>query len=298
VRIGIDLGGSKIEVIAIQDDGTSLLRRRVETPKQDYYGILNTIVGLVSSVETELSQTGSVGVGSPGAISPRSGLIKNANSIVLIGMPLDKDLSERLGRPVRVENDANCFALSEATDGAGRDRSVVFAVILGTGVGGGISIHKQILSGRNRIAGEWGHNPLPWPDAHDAPAVKCYCGKTGRIETYLSGSGLCREYHKLSGVELTAEYIARAAIKNDAAAISALKTYKDRLARSLAPVINIIDPDIVVLGGGLSRIESLYAGLPQLLEKYVFSDRLSVDIVPAVHGDSSGVRGAAWLWPP
>jgi fructokinase len=296
VRIGIDLGGTKIEVIAIHDDGTPLLRRRVETPRQDYSGILNTIVGLVPSVELELSQSGSIGVGMPGVISPHSGLVKNANSTVLIGKPFDRDLSEKLGRPVRVENDANCFVLSEATDGAGRHGSVVFGVILGTGVGGGISIHKEILSGRNRIAGEWGHNPLPWPDEHDTPGAKCYCGKIGCIETYLSGAGLSREYQKLCGVALAAESIARAAINNDLAAVAALKRYTDRLARGLATVVNVIDPDIIVLGGGLSRIEGLYSGLAQLLEKYAFSDSLSVDVVPATHGDSSGVRGAAWLW--
>jgi fructokinase len=296
VRIGIDLGGTKIEVIAIHDDGTALLRRRVETPRQDYCGILNTIVGLVSSVELELSQRGSIGVGMPGAISPHSELIKNANSTVLIGKPFDRDLSAQLGRPVRVANDANCFVLSEATDGAGRHGNVVFGVILGTGVGGGISIHRELLSGRNRIAGEWGHNPLPWPDENDTPGAKCYCGKIGCIETYLSGSGLSREYQKLCGVALTAESIARAAINNDSAAVGALKRYKDRLARSLATVVNVIDPDIIVLGGGLSRIDGLYSGLAALLEQYAFSDSLCVDVVPAAHGDSSGVRGAAWLW--
>jgi fructokinase len=298
VRIGIDLGGTKIEIIAIQDNGTPLTRRRIETPKQGYHAILDTIVKLVLSVESELSQIGSVGVGAPGAISPRSRLIKNANSTVLIGKPLDRDLSERLGRPVRVENDANCFVLSEATDGAGRNGRIVFGVILGTGVGGGISIDRRILFGRNRIAGEWGHNPLPWADERDTPTVKCYCGKTGCIETYLSGSGLSREYQKLTGVELTAEHVARAADKNDPAAVAAIETYKDRLARGLATIINVIDPDTVVLGGGLSRINDLCSALTQLLERYVFSDSLTVDIVPALHGDSSGVRGAAWLWPP
>jgi fructokinase len=232
----------------------------------------------------------------PGAISPHSELIKNANSTVLIGKPFDRDLSAQLGRPVRVANDANCFVLSEATDGAGRHGNVVFGVILGTGVGGGISIHRELLSGRNRIAGEWGHNPLPWPDETDTPGAKCYCGKIGCIETYLSGSGLSREYQKLCGVALTAESIARAAINNDSAAVGALKRYKDRLARSLATVVNVIDPDIIVLGGGLSRIDGLYSGLAALLEQYAFSDSLCVDVVPAAHGDSSGVRGAAWLW--
>ena len=298
MRIGIDLGGTKIEIVAIHDDGTTLLRRRIDTPKQGYHAILGAIVSLVSSVESELSETGSVGVGSPGAISPHSGLIKNANSTVLIGNPLDKDLTERLGRPVRVENDANCFVLSEAIDGVGRDCDVVFGVILGTGVGGGISVKKQLLSGRNRITGEWGHNPLPWSDEGDLPAVKCYCGKTGCIETYLSGSGLSREYQKRSGIILSADNIAQAVLTNDRTAVAALTIYQDRLARSLATIINVIDPDLVVIGGGLSQIDGLYPELPRLLEKYVFSDTVSIDILPALHGASSGVRGAAWLWPP
>lgn len=297
MRIGIDLGGTKIEAIALEDNGAALIRRRVPTPSGDYGGILNMISELVNSIERELAMKGTVGVASPGAISPATGLIKNANSTVLNGRALDHDLSAILRREVRLENDANCFALSEAIDGAGRDNGVVFGVILGTGVGGGLVIDKTMIRGRNKIAGEWGHNPLPWPKPQELPGPECYCGKRGCIETFLSGPGLSREYKMLTGHPMPASDIALAAAGGDAHALECLSLYQDRLARSLACLINIIDPDAIVLGGGLSNINSLYLGLIEKIERYVFSDSLNIVIYRAAHGDSSGVRGAAWLWP-
>jgi fructokinase len=297
MRIGIDLGGTKIEAIALGDDGATLLRRRVPTPAGDYPGILETIAGLVGSAEQELGGSGTVGVAAPGAISPRTGLVKNSNSTVLNGRPLDRDLAAKLGRPVRIENDANCLALSEAVDGAAAGAEVVFGVILGTGVGGGLVIGREIVGGRNRIAGEWGHNPLPWPRDDERPGPACYCGKTGCIETFLSGPALARDYLARSGSRLTAEEIALAADCDDGAAERCLKTYEDRLARGLASVINVLDPDVIVLGGGISNLTQLYAALPSSVAGYAFSDGIDTPIVRAVHGDSSGVRGAAWLWP-
>ncbi len=296
MRIGIDLGGTKIEVIALGEDGATLLRQRSPTPNGDYDGILETIAELVLSAEKQLGRKGTVGVASPGAISTASGLLKNSNSTVLNGKPLVFDLSERLGRPVRLENDANCFALSEAIDGAGIDGAVVFGVILGTGVGGGIVAGKELIAGRNRIAGEWGHNPLPWATDGERPGSPCYCGKSGCVETFLCGAGLARDYRTRSGRHLTAKDIALAAVSGDKSAQEALAVYQDRLARSLAVVMNIIDPDVIVLGGGLSNISQLYTGLPSLVSIYAFSDGVDTPIVRAVHGDSSGVRGAAWLW--
>jgi fructokinase len=297
MRIGIDLGGTKIEAIALGDDGATLLRRRVPTPAGDYSGTLEAIAGLVRSAEQHAARPGTVGVASPGAISPRTGLLKNSNSTVLNGRPLDRDLAEKLGRPVRIENDANCLALSEAADGAGAGAEVVFGVILGTGVGGGLVVGGRIVGGRNRIAGEWGHNPLPWPGDDERPGPACYCGKTGCIETFLSGPALARDYLARSGNDLTAEEIALAADCDDAAAERCLKLYEDRLARGLASVINVLDPDVIVLGGGMSNLTQLYAALPSRVAGYAFSDRIDTPIVRAVHGDSSGVRGAAWLWP-
>jgi len=297
MRIGIDLGGTKIEAIALGDDGSELLRRRIPTPAGDYDGTLKAIAGLVSSMEEKFGQRGSVGIGTPGAISPRTGLLRNSNSIVLNGRPLDRDLASILGRAVRIENDANCFALSEAVDGAARNASVVFGVIIGTGVGGGIVIDRRVISGRNRIAGEWGHNPLPWPRAEELPGPPCYCGKTGCIETFLSGPGLAREFRIRTGRNASANEISSAADAGDKDAIAVMETYEDRLARGLAHVINIVDPDTIVLGGGLSNIERLYQRVPALLQRYVFSDGVETPIVRAMHGDSSGVRGAAWLWP-
>jgi fructokinase len=296
MRIGIDLGGTKIEAIVLDENGATLLRRRVPTPNGDYVGTLNAIADLVLLSERELCQNGSVGVASPGAISTRTGLLKNSNSTVLNGRPLVRDLSQRLGRPIRLENDANCFALSEAIDGAAEGANVVFGVILGTGVGGGIVIGEELIAGHNKIAGEWGHNPLPWATESERPGAPCYCGKSGCIETFLSGAGLARDYRSRTGNYLTAKEIALAASGGDKSAQECLTVYQDRLARSLSVVINLLDPDVIVLGGGLSNIVQLYAGLSALTGIYTFSDGLDTAIVRAAHGDSSGVRGAAWLW--
>ncbi len=297
MRIGIDIGGSKIEILALAADGSQRIRRRIPTPGTDYDQVLRATTGLVQEVEAELGQTCPVGVGIPGAISPATGLIKNANSTCLIGHPMDKDLAEALGRPVRLENDANCFALSEATDGAARDGRVVFGAILGTGVGGGLVIQGRLLRGANAIAGEWGHSPLPWPQDDERPGRPCYCGKQGCAETVLSGPGLAADYGSAAGQDRSAIDVARLAAQGDAAARDALGRYCDRLARALAAVINIVDPDVIVLGGGLSNIDSLYRELPARLPAYVFSDEVATRVVPPRHGDSSGVRGAAWLWP-
>jgi fructokinase len=296
MRIGIDLGGTKIEVIALDDNEATLLRHRAPTPSGDYVGILNAIADLVLFAERELCQQGTLGVASPGAISTRTGLLKNSNSTVLNGKPLVHDLSQKLGRPIRLENDANCFALSEAVDGAGIGAHVVFGVILGTGVGGGIIIGRELIAGRNKIAGEWGHNPLPWATESERLGASCYCGKSDCVETFLSGAGLARDYRSRAGRHLTAKEIALAAAGGDKCAHECLTVYQDRLARSLAVVINLLDPDVIVLGGGLSNTEQLYAGLSALVAIYAFSDGLDTPIVPAAHGDSSGVRGAAWLW--
>jgi fructokinase len=297
MRIGIDLGGTKIEAIALGDDGSELFRRRVPTPSRDYAATLTAIAQLVTSIEENLEHNGSVGIGTPGAISPHTGLIKNANSVVLNGRPLDRDLAAKLGREVHLENDANCFALSEAVDGAAREASLVFGVILGTGVGAGIVSDRRIIAGRNRIAGEWGHNPLPWPRADELPGPACYCGKLGCIETFLSGPGLARAFKIRSGKDLSADEIASAAEAGDSDALAMMEIYEERLARGLAHVINIVDPDAIVLGGGLSNIARLYRNVPALIPRYVFSDGVETPVLRAKHGDSSGVRGAAWLWP-
>jgi fructokinase len=297
MRIGIDLGGTKIEAIALGDAGDEMVRRRVPTPAGNYDGTLEAIGELIGAIEKELGEKGSVGIGTPGAISPRTGLLKNSNSVVLNGRPLDRDLTAKLGRPIRIENDANCFALSEAVDGAARDAAVVFGVILGTGVGAGIVVERRVITGCNRIAGEWGHNPLPWPRLDELPGLPCYCGKDGCIETYLSGPGLAHEYRSRTGDDLPAYEIASAADAGDKGALAMMEIYEDRLARGLAHIINIVDPDTIVLGGGLSNIARLYRNVPALIQRYVFSDGVATPIVPALHGDSSGVRGAAWLWP-
>jgi fructokinase len=298
MRIGIDLGGTKIEAIALADDGSVLVRRRVPTPSNGYEPVLNAIGALVTFVEQETGKRGTIGVASPGAISKHTGLIKNSNSIGLNGKPLDCDLANHLGREIRLENDANCFALSEAIDGAGADARVVFGVILGTGVGGGIVIERHLIAGRNAIAGEWGHNPLPWPREDERPGPPCYCGKTGCIETFLSGPALARHYRERTGREMSPEAIGLAARRGDAAAAFCLELYQDRLARSLANIINVLDPDAVVLGGGVSNLAQLYESVPALVARYAFSDAVDTPIRRARHGDSSGVRGAAWLWPP
>jgi fructokinase len=294
VRIGIDLGGTKIEGIALGDDDGVVWRRRVATPRFEYEGTLDAVAELVAEADAAAGGRGTVGIGTPGAISPATGRIKNANSTWLIDRPLRADLEARLGRPVRVANDANCFALSEATDGAAAGAPVVFGVILGTGVGGGVVVDGQILTGANAVAGEWGHNPLPWPEAGERPGPECYCGRTGCIETFLSGPGLARD----GGVPgATAEEVVRSAAAGDADAEAALVRYEQRLARALASVINLLDPDVIVLGGGLSNLTRLYSHVPRLWGPFVFSDRVDTLLVPPAHGDASGVRGAAWLWP-
>ena len=296
LRIGVDLGGTKIEAIALDGAGRELLRRRVASPQGDYAATIAAVTGMIVGLERELGRRGSVGVGIPGAISPASGLIKNANSTWLIGKPFDRDLEAALGRPARLANDANCFALSEATDGAAAGAGAVFGVILGTGVGGGIVIAGRVLTGRNAIAGEWGHNPLPWPREAECHGPTCYCGKQGCIETYLSGPGLARDHAAGGGEDLPAEEVVARAAQGDAPAKAALERYEDRLARALAHVINLLDPDVIVLGGGLSKIAVLYESLPPRLPAYVFSDEVHTIVAPPRHGDSSGVRGAAWLW--
>ncbi|HLX38812.1 MAG TPA: ROK family protein [Candidatus Binataceae bacterium] len=297
MRIGIDLGGTKIEAIALGDGGEELMRHRIATPAGDYDATLEAIAGLANAVEAKLQRKGSIGIGTPGAISPRTGLLKNSNSVVLNSRPLDRDLAAKLARPIRIDNDANCFALSEAVDGGARDAKVVFGVILGTGVGAGIVVDRQVIAGRNRIAGEWGHNPLPWPSFDELPGPPCYCGKRGCIETFLSGPGLAREFTNRTGKRMDANQIASNAEAGDTDAVAMMEIYEDRLARGLAHVINIIDPDVIVLGGGLSNIERLYRQVPTHIQRYAFSDGVETPVVRAMHGDSSGVRGAAWLWP-
>lgn len=297
MRIGIDLGGTKIEGIALDNSGSSLCRRRIATPAGDYRGIIDAVAALVFAIEDQVGSTGTVGVGSPGALSLHTGLLKNSNSTILNGQPLDADLARALNRPIRLENDANCFALSEATDGAAQDAESVFGVILGTGVGGGLVTRKQLISGRNRIAGEWGHNPMPWPKPGEWPGPQCYCGKTGCIESLISGPAIARQFHLSTGLDLTAQEIAAKAEAGEREATAALEVFEDRLARGLAMVVNIFDPDKIVLGGGLSNIARLYTRLPVLVSRYAFSDGVDTPIVRAAHGDSSGVRGAAWLWP-
>ncbi|TCV87423.1 ROK family protein [Sulfurirhabdus autotrophica] len=296
IRLGIDLGGTKIEIIALDSDGSELLRRRVSTPQGDYAATLQAILGLVQSAEREFELPVTVGIGTPGAISKSTGMLKNSNSVHLNGKPLLKDLETLLARPVRISNDANCFALSEATDGAGEGESVVFGVIIGTGTGGGVVVNGHVLTGPNAIAGEWGHNPLPWPNETELPGADCYCGKQGCIETFLSGPGMARQHLIVTGKNLNSETIVERALAGDALCEQTLKQYEDRLARSLAQVINILDPDVIVLGGGMSNIDRLFDNVPRLLPQYVFSDRVDTKLLKNKHGDSSGVRGAAWLW--
>ncbi|MBN8473699.1 MAG: ROK family protein [Sulfuritalea sp.] len=306
LRIGIDLGGTKMEVIALGSGGDALLRERTATPQGNYPATIAAVAGLVAMAErkvmflrgcakdgTQADATGAtVGIGIPGAESRASGLVKNANSTCLIGKPLKRDLELALGREVRIANDANCFALSEAVDGAGAGASVVFGVILGTGVGGGIVIDGKVLSGANAIAGEWGHNPMPGEHHKDV----CYCGRKGCIELYLSGPGLAADHRRVTGVDASAIRIVECAATGDAQCEATLQRYEARLARALAQVINILDPDVIVLGGGLSNIDRLYENVPRLLGEHVFSDRVATRLLKHRHGDSSGVRGAAWLW--
>jgi fructokinase len=296
MRIGIDLGGTKIEGIAIDDDGVERVRRRIPAPRGDYAKTLEAVAALVRDIERECGAEASVGVGMPGTISPATGLVKNANSVWLNGQRLADDLPRLLDRPVRFANDANCFALSEAIDGAGADAAVVFGVIIGTGTGGGLVVHGRVVVGANAIAGEWGHNPLPSPRGDERPGPACYCGRRGCIETFLSGPALAREYLRSRSSAVTAEDVVMRAADGDAAAVAALARYEERLARALGTIINVVDPDVIVLGGGLSNIERLYESVPSLWSAYVFSDRVDTRLVRAKHGDASGVRGAAWLW--
>jgi fructokinase len=277
LKIGVDLGGTKIELLALDAAGREAWRKRVPTPQGDYAGTLRAVADLVAEAENALGVRCTVGIGMPGALSLVSGLVKNSNSVCLIGQPLEQDLERLLEREVRLANDANCFALSEAVDGAGAGAEVVFGVILGTGVGGGVIVGGRVLTGPNAIAGEWGHNPLPLPAGDDLPLPECYCGRRGCIETYLSGPALARD--------------------GGAQSESAMARYEERLARSLAGVVNILDPDVIVLGGGLSNIQRLYDNVPRLWVRHVFSDHVATRLARNRHGDSGGVRGAAWLWP-
>jgi len=296
MRIGVDLGGTKIEIIALDEEHAVRARYRVHTPGHDYAGTLRTIAELVTQVETETGERGTVGLGTPGSLSPLTGRMRNANSVWLNGQALDKDLTDTLGRPVRLANDADCFALSEAVDGAGSGAGSVFGVIIGTGTGGGIVIDGCLLSGPNRIAGEWGHNPLPWPRRDELPGPACYCGKRACIETFLSGPGLAADFHRATRRDLAPPQIVAASETGDRDADATLRRYEDRMARSLACIVNILDPQVIVLGGGLSNLDRLYRTVPPLIGLYMFSDGARVDIRPPAHGDSSGARGAAWLW--
>jgi fructokinase len=296
IRIGIDLGGTKIEGIALSDAGDELFRQRVATPQGNYRATLQTIVDLISLIEREVGEQGSIGIGTPGALSPASGLLRNSNSVCMNGKPVLSDLQALLHREIRIANDANCFALSEATDGAAKEASVVFGVIVGTGTGAGIVIDKKVLLGTNAIAGEWGHNPLPWPRKNELPGPECYCGKRGCIETWLSGPGLVRD-HEINNNELIDTVVLdKKTLSGDEAAIATIQRYEDRMARGLAHVINILDPDVIVLGGGMGNIKRLYNNVPEIWGEYIFSDVVNTRLLAPLHGDSSGVRGAAWLW--
>jgi len=298
MRFGIDLGGTKTEILALGDRGEQLLRHRIATPRDDYGDVVRAISELVRDAESKLGRRGSVGVAIPGAISRKTGLVKNANSTCLIGHPLDKDLSAALQREVRVENDANCFALSEASDGAGTSRDTVFGIIIGTGIGGGICAGGRVLAGAHGIAGEWGHNPLPSPrgrqETENAP--RCYCGRYGCIESWCSGPAVVSHYEARTGRTLSVPDIVEAARRGEGPAVAEMEAYYDRLARSIASIVNVLDPDIIVMGGGLSNIGALYAELPPRVEHYAFTPEGPTNIVKNMHGDSSGVRGAAWLW--
>ena len=295
MRIGIDLGGTKIEAIALDAEGCERFRQRVATPRGDYGATIEAVTSLVAQAEAVVGRS-TVGVGMPGVVSPATGLVKNANSTWLNGRPLSEDLAARLDRPVRLANDANCFALSEATDGAAAGLPVVFGVILGTGVGGGLVVSGRVVTGANAIAGEWGHNPLPWPEAGEWPGPPCYCGRSGCIETFLSGPGLARDFRERTARETDAAGLAAEARAGNADALESMARYEHRLARGLASIINVFDPDAIVLGGGVSNIDRLYERVPRVWAKFVFSDTVVTRLVRALHGDSSGVRGAAWLW--
>lgn len=298
MRIGIDLGGTKIEGIALDDAGNELIRKRIPSPQGDYQNTLQALVKLVHEIENVTQKTGTVGIGIPGVISPQTNLVKNANSTWLIGEPLQADLEFLLKRKVRIENDANCFVVSEATDGAAKGADVVFGVIIGTGTGGGVYVRGQSIIGANAIAGEWGHNSLPWPTPDEMPGRQCYCGLHGCIETWLSGTGFANDHQAVNHLDkaLSAKEIVALAEQDDNSALDSLRRYEKRLAKSLASIINVIDPDVIVLGGGMSNVGSLYTHIPRLWDEYVFSDHVTTQLVAPQHGDSSGVRGAAWLW--
>ena len=297
MRLGIDLGGTKTEIIALDEDGSEIHRRRIDTDPRRYDAIVDSIAGLVAEAESALGRTGTVGVGIPGTISAKTGLVKNANTTVLNGHPLDQDLSQALHRPVRCMNDANCLALSEAVDGAGAGHRVVFAAILGTGCGAGVALDGRPWAGANLVAGEWGHNPLPWMSPEEFPGPPCWCGKSSCIEKWISGTGFADDYARATGARLRGEQIVVLARSGDPAARGALDRYAHRLARALAHAINLLDPDVIVLGGGMSNVDELYALVPPLLPAFVFGGEAHTPVVRNRHGDSSGVRGAAWLWP-
>ena len=296
IKIGIDLGGTKIEGIALSDAGNELFRQRISTPQGDYQGTLRSIADLLNKIEAAVAEKGSIGICTPGALSPVTGLMRNSNSVCMNGKPVLTDLQDLLQREIRIANDANCFALSEAVDGAAKDAAVVFGVIIGTGTGGGVVIDKKVLVGPNAIAGEWGHNPLPWPQDFELPGPECYCGKSGCIETWLSGPGIMRDHELHNNEFIDAEMLDNKARFGDEDANETLQRYEDRMARSLAHVINILDPDVIVLGGGMGNIKRLYKNVPDIWGEYVFSDVVNTKLLAPVHGDSSGVRGAAWLW--
>ena len=296
MRIGVDLGGTKIEAVALDDTGSELAKQRVATPRGNYPGTLDAIAELVSALEQQTGQSGTVGVGMPGSFSTVTGVVRNANSTWLIGQPFDHDLQARLGREVRFANDANCLAVSEAVDGAGAGAAVVFAVILGTGVGGGVALNGKVHNGHNTIGGEWGHNPLGWMEPEEFPGPDCYCGKRGCIETFVSGTGFEQDFLRTTGERIRGlEIVARAA-SGDADADAALQRYEHRLARSIATLANVLDPDVFVLGGGMSNLPQIYETLSRLVPNWTLGGEFTTPIRPAKHGDSSGVRGAAWLW--
>ncbi|MFW2372528.1 MAG: ROK family protein [Gammaproteobacteria bacterium] len=295
MRIGVDLGGTKIEAIALDDQGHELVRKRVSTPAEDYQKILNAIKQLVHELEAETGHQGQVGIGTPGALSPATGLLRNSNTVCMNYMPVKQDLEALLNRPIQMANDANCFALSEAVDGAAAGADVVFGVIVGTGTGAGVVVNGKVLTGPNAIAGEWGHNPLPWPLDDERPGAECYCGKLGCVETFISGPGMMRDHQLHTGQKLSTREIVKRVEQGDQDAELTLQRYENRMARSLAHVINILDPNVIVLGGGMSNIQRLYQNVPAIWGDYVFSDKVFTKLVAPKFGDSSGVRGAAWL---
>ena len=296
MRIGIDMGGTKIEGIALADSGEELLRIRIKSPRHDYEATVGAITGIVRRIEAETDQKGTVGIGIPGAISPQTGLVKNANSTWIIGRQFDVDLENAMERKIRLENDANCLAVSEAVDGAGAGAKVVFAIIIGTGCGGGIAIDQKVHGGLHSIAGEWGHISLGWMRPEEYPGVDCYCGQRGCLETFISGTGFENEYEKQTGVHKSGQEIAELLEQNDVDAEKVAQIYENRLARAIATAVNIMDPDVLVLGGGMSNLSRIYKNLPALVQKWTFGGEFTTPIRPAKHGDSSGVRGAAWLW--